>query len=333
MRRLLSLFAVLLVGGVAVAADPPAGRPAFDLTLFTRPPDGGVMILRPAEIAAHSGTADEALAGFVGQLTAAGNAAGFVGELKAEDLPAASAIEQAAFGLSLSLKLSTTEEQGSFNVGGTNFGFLRTTEKFDWAGLLKKAFPKGVPKTHAGSEYLSVGVKWGQWEWAVGFFVADERTLVFDVDADKLEEWLTNRGKRKIAAMPDGWDDVKGCSVAFVMPMGDRSWMTTPAELDEFGGLAKDVVTSLESACVGVTFGDTTAVVGVFTATSDDDAFTVEGGVNKALTALSGSLPEPLTGRASSTTTREGKTVRVEATVKANVLLGVIATDDGGEKK
>lgn len=332
MRRLLSLFAVLLVGGVAFAKDPPAGRPAFDLSLFTRSPDGGVMLLRPAEIAAHAGAADDSLAGFIGQVVNTATAAGILGELKAEDLPAVSAIEQAAFGLSLSLKLSTTTEQGSFSVTGTNFGFLRTTDKFDWAGLLKKAFPNAVPKTHAGSEYLSVGVKWGEWEWAVGFFVADERTLVFDINADKLEEWLVNRGKRKIAAMPGGWDDVKGCSVAFVMPMGDRSWMTVPDQLDEFGGLAKDLVTSLESACVGVTFGDTTAVVGVFNGTSDDNAFTVEGIVNKLLTAAADGLDEGIAGKTASTTTRTGKTVRVIATVKANVLKEYIRTL-GDEKK
>lgn len=319
MRRSFALFAVLLVGGVAVAKDPPAGRAAFDLSLLTRPADGGVMAFRPAEIAAHAGAPDEAVTAFVAQLAKAG-AAFIDGGLKAEDLPAASAIEQVVIGLSLNLKLSTTTEQGAFSVTGTNFGHVRTTDKFDWAGLLKKTFPKAVAKSHAGSEYLPVGMKFGGWEFAIGFFVADERTLVFDVNAGKMEEWLAGRGKKKAPQMPAGWDDVKGCSVAFALPAGDRSWMTSAGELDEFGRLAKDLASGLTSACVGVTFGDTTTAVGVFTATSDDAAFTAEGVLNKALTALSESLPEPLAGQANATGIREGKTVRVDAAVKSNVL-------------
>lgn len=320
MSRSVALFAVLLVGGAVVAKDPPAGRPAFDLTLFTRPPDGGVMILRPAEIAAHSGLPDDAVSAFVGQITQA--VAGFVDPgLKAEDLPPVSGIEQAAFGLSLRLTLSTDEEEGEFGIVGTNFGFVRTAEKFDWAGLVMKAFPKAARRAHAGTEYLSVGVKLGQWEWAAGFFVADERTLVFDVDADRLEEWLTNRGKKNIPDMPAGWADVRGCSAAFVMPMGDRSWMTTPAgELDGHSPLVRDFVNGLHSACVGITFGDATTLVGVFTATSDDDAHTAEGVVNKALTGLEEGLAALLAGKAKAVTTRTGETVRVEAEVKANIL-------------
>lgn len=318
MRRLLFLF-VLVLAGSAAAKDPPADRPAFDLSLLTRPPDGGVMAFRPAELIAHAGVPDDAVTGFIGQIAKAG-AAFIDGELKAENLPAASSIEQVVLGLNLSLKLSTAEEQGMFGLQGSNFGYVRTVDKFDWAGMLKKTFPKAVAKTHAGREYLSCGIKFGTFEMVVGFFVPDERTLVFDMDVEKLEAALATWEERKRPAMPAGWDDVKGCSVAFVMPMGDRKWMTTAGKLNENGLLMKKLVKSLKSACVGMTFGDTTTAVGVFAAISDDAAFTVEGLVNKSLTAAEEGLGEKLPGKSNATTTRTGKTVRVQATVKANAL-------------
>jgi hypothetical protein len=334
MRRLLFLFALVLAGSAA-AKDPPPGRPAFDLSLLTRPPDGGMMAFRPAELIAHAGVPDDGVTGYIGQIAKAG-AAFIDGELKAENLPAASSIEQVVLGLNLSLKLSTTEEQGTgtLSLQGSNFGYIRTTEKFDWAGIVKKTFPKAVTETHAGREYLSCGIKFGTFEVVIGFYVPDERTLVFDVDVEKLEAALATWEERKRPAMPAGWDDVKGCSVAFVMPMGDRKWMTTAGKLNENGLLLKKLAKSLKSACVGMTFGDTTTTaVGVFAAISDDAAFKVEGQVNKSLTAAEEGLGEKLAGKATATTTRTGKTVRVQATVKANALKDFVRSydDDGKE--
>jgi hypothetical protein len=332
-RKLLLLF-VLSAVGTAAAKDPPAGRPAFDPSLLTRPADGGIMAFRPAEVVAVAGASDEAVSGVVTQLAKAATA--FIdGELKAEDLPPAADLEQAVFGMTLSLALSTEKEQGTFGMTGVNFGYVRTKAKFDWTALIKKTFPKATAKKHAGREYLSAGVKFGTFEFAVGFFVPDERTLVFDVDAEKLEAALAAWGENNAPKMPAGWDDVKGCSMAFVIPIGDRKWMTTPAgKLNDAGKQVKKLVKGLKSACVGVNLGDTTTAVGVFTATGDEAARTVEGILNESFTAYEASLGKTLAGTVVATATRDGKTVRVDGFAKVNVLREYMKTQEAeGEPK
>lgn len=329
MRRLLILFALTLAG-TAAAKDPPAGRPAFDPSLLTRTPETGLMAFRPAELVANFGAPDETVSGVVTQLAKAATA--FIdGELKAEDLPPVADIEQLVLGLNLNLKLSTDEEQGTFGVQGTDFGYVRTKGKFDWAGLIKKTFPKAETKKHAGREYLTAGIKFGTFEFVIGFYVPDERTLVFDVSTEKMEEALATWGEKKAPKMATGWDEVKGCSMAFVMPMGDRKWMTTPAgKLPEYSKQVRTLVKSLKSVCVGVTLGDTITAVGVLTATSDKAAHAVEGTVNQGLTAYEAELDEAFKDTMNATTTRDGKTVRVNGVVKVSSIKDLFVTKQNG---
>lgn len=334
MRQLLTLFVVALAAAGAAAKDPPAGRPAFDPSLLTRPADGGVMGFRPAELVALAGAPGETVGGVVTQLAKAATA--FIdGELKADDLPAAADVEQVVLGLNLSLTLSTDQEQGTFGLQGSNFGYVRTREKFDWAGLIKKTFPKATAKSHAGRDYLAAGIKFGTLELAVAFFVPDERTLVFDVDAEKMEAALAAWGAKKASAMPAGWDDVKGCSLAFVMPMGDRKWMTTPAgKVSEQSKKVRKLVKGLKSACVGMDLGETTTVVGVFTATGDAAARTVEGILNESFTAYDALLGKELADKVNATAARDGKTVRVDGLAKVNAIKEYLkAKETEGEGK
>jgi hypothetical protein len=317
MRRLLFLFALALAAP-AFAKDPPAGRPAFDPTLLTRPADGGLVCARPADLMALTGAGDDTATAVVAQTVKA--VAAFVdGDLKAENLPAASAIEQVVVGVSPNVTLSTDDEQGTFGLTGGKFGYVRTVDKFDWAAFLKATFPKATAKGHAGREYTTVGVKLGGFELAIAFFVPDDRTLVFDCDPDQMEAALAKWGKAE-PKMPAGWDDVKGCAVAFVFPMGDRKWMTVPAKVSEVSGHVRDFVNGSDAACLGVSVGDEATLVGVFTASSADAASTVEGVVNKALTSAEEGLDGPLAGKVTAACTKDGKTVRVEARVKADAV-------------
>ncbi|MCU0703127.1 MAG: hypothetical protein MUF18_03955 [Fimbriiglobus sp.] len=319
MPRSVVLLVVLLTAAVAPAKELPAGRADFDLSLLTRPPDNGLVCVRPAELAVLAGDTDEAVGGVVAQFAKA--VAAFIdGELKVEDLPAAADLEQVVLGLNLSLTLSTQKEQGTLSLTGTNFGYLCTKGKFDWAGLIKKTFPKAQTKTHAGREYLTAGVKFSGFEFTLGFYTPDERTLVFDQNAEKMVAALGEWGKL-VPTMPAGWDEVKGCSLAFVALMGNRKWMITPAgKLSEPGKQVKKLVKGLKSVCVGVTLGDTATAVGVFTATSDDAARTVQGILNDSFTAYEASLGKRLAGTLAATATRQGKAVRVDGFAKVNIL-------------
>jgi hypothetical protein len=319
MRRLLFLFA-LLVAGTATAKDPPAGRPAFDRTLLPRGVDYGVLALRPAEIAEHAGGTDDTVTALMVQSLKA-MAAFFDGEVKADDLPAVTAVEQAAFNLGPKLTLSGEAGGSTVAFNTERFsGYVRTTAKFDWAAVVKKWFPKTTAKAHGDAEYLSVPLKVGKWEGAMGVYVPDDRTAVFDFDTAVIEKLIDRRAKEEAAEEPAGWDAVKGCSVAYAVPAGDRKWLTEGKDLSEDSQTVAAVVKATEVACVGLTCGKETKVVAVFTAVSDDDAEAVLAVVSAGVTAAANAAEESLGGPLEATAKRDGSTVRVEGVVKANVV-------------
>lgn len=320
MRSTLTLFAVLLAGGVAVAKDPPAGRVAFDLTLVPRGVGPGVVALRPAEIAEHAGTADDTLTAVVTQSLKA-MAAFFDGDVKADDLPAVTAVEQAVFNLGPKLALGGGAGSSTVSFNTEKFsGYIRTTGKFDWGAVVKKWFPKTTAKKHGEAEYLCVPLKVGKWEGSMGVYVPDERTVVFDFDTEVIEKLIDQRAKKGEVDAPTGWDAVKGCSLAYVMPVGDRTWMTEGKELGEYEQALADLVKAADVACVGLTCGKETKVVSVFTATSEESAETVMALVSRGVAAVSNQAEEMLGGEFDATTKRDAKAVRVEGTVKANVV-------------
>lgn len=320
MRRPLILLALLCVGGVAGAKEPPAGRPAFDLALMPRGVGPGVVALRPAELAAAAGTTDDTLGAVVTQSLKAA-AAFFDGEVKAGDLPAASAVEQVVLNLGPVLTLNGEEGKSSVNFSTEKLsGYVRTADKFDWAVVVKRWFPKAAARKHGDAEYLSVPLKVGSWEGAMGVYLPDDRTLVFDFDTAVIEKLIDRRAKKEAVEAPPGWDEVKGCSAAYLLPMGDRKWMTAGKDLGEDSQALVELLNATEVACVGLTVGKETAAVAVFTATSDANAKTVEKGVEKGLAALGEGATERFGGEAKADTKRTGKTVRVDATVKGNAL-------------
>lgn len=319
MHRLLTLFALMFVG-TAAAKEPPAGRPAFDLTLMPRGVGPGLVAVRPAELAAAAGTTDDTLGAVITQSLKAA-AAFFDGEVKADDLPAASAVEQVVLNIGPVLTLSGEAGKSSVSFNTEKLcGYVRTTDKFDWAAVVKRWFPKTAAKKHGDAEYLSVPLKVGSWEGAMGVFLPDDRTLVFDFDTAVIEKLIDRRAAKKEVDTPLGWESVKGCSAAYLLPAGDRKWMTAGKDLGDDSQALADLVNATEVACVGLTVGKETAAVAVFTAASDADAKTVEQGVGKAVAELGDGAAERFGGEAKAETKRTGKTVRVDATVKANAI-------------
>jgi hypothetical protein len=323
MRRLLLLFA-LIVAGTVSAKDPPAGRPEFDLSLLSRSASEGVIALRPAELAEHAGGTDDTLTALFTQSLKA-LVAFLDGTLKGDSLPAAADVEQLVLGLKVNLTLGKEGENGTFGLKGCDYGYARTVKKFDWAGMLKEAFPKAEAKKHAGVEYMSVQMKLGKHEWAIGFYFPDDRTVVFDLDASELEKGLTRKADDKPADPPAGWEELKACSVAFVWPAGDRSWVTGGKELSESAQAVKELVDAVDVMSGGLTVGKETPLVLTFTATSADAA------ADTVMTVVSGAVAEAtkqaetlLGGELDVRTTRDDKSVRVEGAVKANLIKHLI---------
>ena len=335
----MSAIYLLLLGAtsaIETPVPPPAATSAvgafkpFDLTYMPRTTHS-VLAVRPGEFVKHLGEQDEAVTDTVRRMLAAGFA--FLdGDLKAAAPPALTDIEQIV--LSAQLNLSVETEKGgrsNFGMGGISSGLVRTTKPFDWAGRVKKWFPKAEAVEHAGHSYLRVAVKFGKDTSYLALFVADDRTLAFDSDEDEVKGLLDRLEKKTTTPVPVGWNDVCRELIAFCHDTTSKGWLTAPEtptrEID------KAVVTVARKAtglAVGVSAGSRTTLQVIVTARDEEDAQAVRKALKVIVADLAnadevGAAVANLFAKA--TVSRDSEVVRLRGEVAGDLLRRLLDPD------
>ena len=333
-----ALFSLLLgaAGAVDLPPPPPTAKPAagafkpFDLTYLPRATNS-VLAVRPGELVKHLGNQDEAEADTVRRMLAAAFAFQD-GDLKAATPPALADIEQVI--LSAQLTLSVEPEKGgqsNFGVVGISSGLVRTAKPFDWAGCVKKWFPKAEAAEHGGREYLRVAIGFGKEKSYLALFVADARTLAFDTGEDAIKGLLDRLDKKIKSPAPAGWDDVCRELVAVCHDTTADGWLTAPeAPKRDIDRALVTVGRKATGVAVGFSAGDRTTLQVV--ATARDEGAAQE--VRKALKVIVANLSDadevgPAVAKlfARTTVSRAGNVVRVSGSVPGDLFRRLLDPD------
>jgi len=216
---------IAVATGCAAPADP---RPApFDLTYLPRA-TGSVIAARPAELLKRGGAPDKAFTDTARRSLAALFAL-FDGDLKAAPVPALSDVDTIVTSALFTLGIETNPDgTSSFNFVGMSSGVVRTAKPFDWTNCVKKWFPKAEAAKHAGRAYFRVPFGVGEAKGHLAFFVPDDRTLVFETDADELKALLGRLEKKLESPAPPGWDEVNRDLLAVCHDTAAAGWLKAP---------------------------------------------------------------------------------------------------------
>ncbi|HEY1191214.1 MAG TPA: hypothetical protein VGE74_26505 [Gemmata sp.] len=284
-----------LVLGAAGGLDLPAPappRPAtgafepFDLTYLPRATNS-VLAVRPNELVKHLGGQEKATTGLLRRTL--GAAFAFIdGDLKAATPPALADIEQIIVVAQLKLDIETGKDgRGALSAGGISSGLVRTTAPFDWAGCLKKWFPKAERVKHAGREYVRVPFDIGKDTSYLGLFVADDRTLAFDSDEAEMKGLLARLDKKGKAPEPTGWGEVSRDLVALCHDTTAEGWLNAPAKPKrEIDRSLATVARKSTGVALGFSAGTRTALRFVATARDAQDAKEVQKALKAVLAYL-----------------------------------------------
>jgi hypothetical protein len=203
-------------------------------------------------------------------------------------------LEQWVLGLNLSTALPTEKEQGRLLFGAGTPCCLRTVKPFDWAGSVRKWFPKAEKAGHAGRDYFRMPCKMPAARGEhMGIFLPDGQTLVFGSEA-QIRELLDRLQQGKPAPVPPpGWEEVSRDLIAVVIdqrtvPCIQGKWPESPQEVKD----TRTLVESVGSLAVGLTVGDQSVVKVVATARDPASAERAVTALNRltsaARTALAG---------------------------------------------
>jgi hypothetical protein len=333
---MIALLSLLL--GAACAADvpPAADRPAagafapFDLTYMPRATHS-VIAVRPGELLKHLGEQDKFAADMARRFLAAAFA--FLdGDLKAAAPPAVADIDQLILSAQITLGIETEKEgRSNFGVNGVSSGLVRTAKPFDWAGRLKKWFPKAETAKHAGREYVRVPFGTGERTTYLALFVADDRTLAFDSDEAEMK-WLLDRlDKKQKPVAPAGWDEVSRDLVALCHDTAADGWLRAPEKPKrECDQALVTLGRKATGVALGFSSGDRTDLRVVATARDEDAAREVRTALKAIVAQLS---DEDEVGRAAAklfagtTVNRDGAVVRAKGSVPGNLLRRLLDPD------
>src|SRR5262249_4268648 len=140
---------------------------------------------------------------------------------------------------------------------------LRTTKPFDWAGSVKKWFPRAEKTRHAGRDYVRMPWKlpFGDPRQQAAIFVPDDRTLVFG-DEHQVRKLLARlKAGGRGPTPPPGWKEFERDLIALAfdartVPCVSGDWPTDPPEAKH----ARTLVEGVRVLAAGVTVGERTEV-------------------------------------------------------------------------
>lgn len=326
-----------LVFGLAGAVDLPkplAGKLAgvvqpFDLTYLPRRAPT-VIAVRPGELLKQLGEHEKDAAEIVRRFLAAGFA--FLdGDLKAAAPPALADIEQVVVAARFRVAINSQPDgRGTMGVDGLSAGVVRTAKPFDWSEAVKKWFPKGETVKHAGREYVRVPLGVGKDKSYLALFVADARTLAFDLDEGEVRDLLGRLAKKIESPLPAGWAAVSREMVAVWQDATAEGWLLSPQEPKRPADRALvSAARGATSLAFGFSAGKETTLRIVATARDVDEAQDVRA----ALKAMLKSMPDTDVDSAAAKLFTEaavrckGSEVRVSGSVPGNLLRRALDPD------
>jgi hypothetical protein len=313
----------------ASAAKLDADRP-FDLTYLSRRAPT-VIAVRPDKILKQLGEQKD-----VAEVVRRFLAASFVfldGDLKAADPPALADIEQVVVAAQFRVGVeSEPDGRSTMGLNGPSAGLVRTAKPFDWSGAVKKWFPKAEIVKHAGREYVRVPNGVGEKKSYLALFVADARTLAFDLEESEMRDLLARLAKKVEAPPPAGWDGVSREMVAVWQDATAEGWLTSPKEPKRATSRALTAAArGMTSVAVGFSAGKDTTLRIIATARDASGAESLGATIKAMLKATPGAESDPavaklLTGAAVRCKENE---VRVSGSVPGNLLRRVLDPDAG----
>lgn len=328
MPVLLSL--VLGLAGAADLSSHSAGvvRP-FDLTYLPRRTPT-VIAVRPGELLKQLGDEQKDVAETVRRFLAAGFA--FLdGDLKAANPPALADIEQLVVAARFRVATDAHPDgRGTMGVDGLSAGVVRTARPFDWKGAVKKWFPKAETVKHAGREYVRVALGAGKNKSYLALFVADSRTLAFDLDEGEIKDMLGRLEKKITSPLPAGWDGVSREMVAVWQDATAEGWLVSPMEPKRVADRAMVAAfRGTTSLAVGFSAGKETTLRLVATARDVDEAQDVRAALKAMLKAMPETEVDPAAAKlfSEATVRCKGSEVRVSGSVPGNLIRRMLDPD------
>jgi|GEM_PF-3421257 len=324
---------LLVLFGALSATDIPAPVPMtmpaagafkpFELTYLPRT-GPSLLAVRPCEFVKHLGSQDKTVTETARRLLAAAFA--FLdGDLKAATPPALADIEQIIVAARFNLGIGTAPEgRSTFGGNDVSSGVVRTVKPFDWAGSVKKWFPKAELVKHADREYFRVRIGFGDMSSYLGLFVADNRTLVFDTNEDELKELLERLKKGKKPSVPAGWEAVNRDLIAACHDTTAEKWLSVADTAKRDADLAlASVARKSTSLAIGFSAGERTSFRLVVNTRDECDAQDVRSALKVVVNSLaSDEAISPAVAKFFSQlkVTRDGSVVRVNSSIEGNLL-------------
>ncbi len=327
------LLTVML--GLAGAVDlshslPTAGHTQpFDLTyLPCRTPT--VIALRPGELMKQLGGNQKDATDTIRRMLAAGFA--FLdGDLKAAPMPAPADIEQLILAAHIHLAIGTQSNgRGTMGIDGLSAGLVRTIQPFDWKQTVQKWFPKAKVVKHAEREYIRVPLGAGKEVSHLALYVADSRTLAFDLEEGEMKDLLARLNKKITSPPPAGWSTVSHEMVAVWQDGLANGWFVSPKEPKRIADRAMAAaLRGTTSLAVGFSAGKQTTLRIVATARDVDEAQDVRAAIKTMLKAMPETAVNQAVGKLFSEATVQckGSEVRVKGSVPGNLLRRALDPD------
>jgi hypothetical protein len=324
-----------LAGAVDLSGQAPAAKSApgvvrpFDLTYLPRRTPT-VIAVRPGELLKQLGDEQKDVAETVRRFLAAGFA--FLdGDLKAASPPALADIEQLVVAARFRVATdSQPDGRGAMGVDGLSAGVVRTAKPFDWKGAVKKWFPKAETVKHAGREYVRVPLGVGKDKSHLALFVADSRTLVFDLDEGEVRDMLGRVEKKIETPLPAGWDGVSREMVAVWQDATAEGWLVSPREPKRAADRAMVAAfRGTTSLAVGFSAGKETTLRLVATARDVDEAQDVRAALKAMLKAMPDTEVDSAAAKlfSEATVRCKGSEVRVSGSVPGNLIRRMLDPD------